>query len=84
MLSGFQITCANKNQQGIIVRVGGRGWSLPTHDAIVKIITKQIRLNIYIDDVQYDIGVRGDGNNAYLALEPDGQPLHKIDDLKSC
>lgn len=82
--SGFQITCANKNQNGTIVRVGGSGWSLSLHEIIVKIISNQRRYSIYIGDTQYEIGVRGDGGNAYLVLEPDGKPLSEIDGLQSC
>lgn len=68
----------------MIVRVGGDGWSLDTHEAIVKIISSQIRLNVRIEESYYDVGVRGEGMNAYLALEPDGQPLHTVDGLQSC
>ncbi len=84
MSSGFQITCANKNVSGMIVRIGGPGWSMKTHEAIVRIVTRRIRLNILVGDAHYDVGVRGDGVNAFLALEPDGTPLHEIDGLQSC
>jgi len=82
--TGLEIRCANKNQQGIIVRIGGRNWSMNHTDAIVQLMENELRLHIFIGDTAYDIGVRGDGNDAYLVLEPDGQPLHKIDGLQSC
>jgi hypothetical protein len=84
MLSGFQITCANKNQQGVIVRIGGDGWSLSTREAILKLMTGQLRLNILLGDERYTIGIRGEGSESYLALEPDGRPLREIDGLRSC
>jgi hypothetical protein len=77
MASGFQITCANKNPNGIIVRVGGQGWSLSLHSAIPKISSGQLQLHIRQGDEYFDIGMRGDGTTAYLALEPDGTPLHE-------
>jgi len=84
-MSGFQITCANRNLNGTIIRIGGDGWSLSTYDAIMKLMSKQLRLNILIGDTRYDIGVWGEGSDAYLALEPDGRPLlHEIDGLLSC
>jgi hypothetical protein len=83
-MSGFQITCANKNTSGVIVRVGGPGWSLDMHEAIKGLVTGQLRLNIRIGDTQHDVGVRGDGMDAYLVLEPDGTPLHEIDGLSDC
>ena len=84
MPTGFQVTCANKNQQGIIVRVGGPEWSLSHHEAIQKIISQQLRLHIFIEDTAFDIGVRGEGNNAFLVLEPDAKPLSEVGELKSC
>jgi hypothetical protein len=84
MPSGFQVTCANKNQQGVIVRVGGPGWSLSHHEAIRKIDSRQLRLYIFIGDVSFDIGVRVMGNDAYLVLEPDGKPLSEVVELRSC
>jgi len=83
-ISGFQITCANKNTQGTIVRIGGPGWSLQAQDAIMRGISHRIRLYILLGNIHHDVSVRGDGADAYLALEPDGQPLHAIDGLPSC
>ena len=84
MEHGFQITCANKNQSGTIVRVGGHGWSLSHHEAIHKIIGNQLRLYIFIGDDYFDIGVRREGNYAYLVLEPDGKALNEVEELMSC
>jgi hypothetical protein len=84
MVSGFQITCANRNANGAIVRVGGQGWSLSTREAIVKISSQQLHLNIRIGNDYFDIGVRGDGTNAYLVLEPDARPLHAVTEIPSC
>ena len=84
MTSGFQITCANKNQNGTIVRVGGPGWSLSRREAVQKIVGNQIRLHIYIGDVAFDIGVRGEGDAAFLVLEPDAKDLSDVDGLHSC
>jgi hypothetical protein len=82
--SGLQITCANKNPNGVIVRVGGQGWSLSIHEVLVKISCQQLRLHICQGDMYFDIGVRGDGTNSYLVLEPDGTPLHDVSGLPSC
>ena len=82
-MSGFEITCANKNFRGFVVRIGGAGWSLGTHDAIVKILSKQIQLTIQIEGKFVQVGVRGEGADAYLALEPDGFPIHNLD-FPSC
>lgn len=84
MATGFQVTCANKNQLGVIVRVGGPGWSLSRQEAVQKIDGNQLRLHIFIGDEAFDIGVRGSGNNAYLVLEPDAKPLSEVAELKSC
>lgn len=84
MASGFQITCANKNHHGVIVRVGGPGWSLSTHEAIAKISSQQLRLHIRLGNELYEVGVRGDGGSAYLVLEPDAKPLHEVAELPSC
>jgi hypothetical protein len=83
-VSGFEITCANKNRSGSIVRVGGVGWSLAIADAITKLLSSQIRLTIRIDGNMADVGIRGNGPDAYLAIEPDGFPLHQLADLPSC
>ena len=84
MPSGYQITCANKNQSGIIVRVGGPGWALSHYNVIIRIIENQLRFHIFIGDDSFDIGVRGDGRDAYLVLEPEGKALHEVEGLKSC
>jgi hypothetical protein len=84
MVSGYQITCANKNPNGMIVRVGGRGWSLSLNEAIMKLVAKQIRLHIRQGNEFIDIGVRGRGTDAYLVLEPDERPLHEVVGLPSC
>jgi len=84
MASGLEITCANKNPHGVIVRVGGQSWSLSVHEAIVQIATRQLRLHIFLGNECFDIGVRGDGMDAYLVIEPDEKPLHKVEGLPSC
>lgn len=84
MPSGYQVTCANKNQNGTIVRLGGPGWSLGHHEAIRKILNNQLRLHIYIGNEAFDIGVRREGKVAYLVLEPDAKPLAKVEGLISC
>lgn len=83
-MSGFELTCANKTPAGAISRVGGAGWSLDIREAILKIVTQQIVIYIRSDNQQVQIGVRGQGTQAYLALEPDGFPLHDLADLPSC
>ena len=84
MISGLQVTCANRNVNGAIVRVGGQGWSLSTHEAIVKISSQQLRLYIRLGNEYFDIGVRGDGTTGNLVLEPDETPLYDIELLPSC
>lgn len=83
-MSGYEITCANKNLRGEIMRIGGKGWTLTAREAIVKIISQQLRLNIYVDGQLFEVGVRGDGPDTYLVVEPDGFPLHNLIDLRSC
>jgi hypothetical protein len=84
MMSGFEITCVNKDQHGMIVRVGGEGWNIGIRDAILDIIGQRLRLYVHVDDKFVDIGVQGEGFDAYLALEPDGLPLHEVTSLPSC
>jgi hypothetical protein len=84
MLSGYEVTCANKNQRGIITRVGGVGWSLDIREAVVKIMSAQIRLYIQVKGQFVEIGIRGDGSDSFLVLEPDGFPLHNLPDFPSC
>ena len=83
-MSGFEIACVNKDQRGLIVRVGGDGWSMPIQKAITDVISNQLRLYIRVDAQFFEIGVRGEGFDSYLALEPDGLPLHELTDLPSC
>jgi hypothetical protein len=84
MQSGFEVTCANKNLNGTIVRLGGVGWSLSHHEAIYRLNSRQIRLFITIGDESFDIGVRGEGDASYLVIEPDAKALHEIEGLRSC
>jgi hypothetical protein len=83
-MSGYEITCANRDSRGAIIRIGGEGWTLTVHEAIVRITTGQIKLMIYLDGRQAEVGIRGEGNESYLAVEPDGFPLHNLTDLQSC
>ena len=83
-MSGLEITCVNKDQRGLITRIGGENWSLSIHEAITKLLSEQVRLYIRIEDTFAAVGVRGDGSESYLALEPDGFPLHDIASLQSC
>ena len=83
-LSGFQVTCANKNLNGTIVRIGGPGWTLSHTEAIFRLQESQLRLYISIGNRSFDIGVRGTGHDSYLVLEPDGEALHDIEGLVSC
>ena len=82
-MSGFEITCANKNFRGLVVRIGGVGWTLGAHDATAKTLSKQIQLIIQVDGKLVQVGVRGEGPAAYLALEPDSSPIHNFD-FPSC
>ena len=66
------MTCVNKNARGLVERIGGDGWSLGTHEAVVKVISKQVRFIIRINGKYVQIGVRGEGFDAYLkALRDD-------------
>lgn len=84
MASGFEIRCINKNPQGVIVRVGGAGWSLSAQEAIAKFLSQQLRFNLLLGEKYVDIGVRGEGVDAYLTVEPEGYPLHEIVGIPSC
>lgn len=84
MMSGFEITCVNKNPSGAIVRIGGQGWSLAAQEAIMKIITEQLRFCILLGGQYVEVGVRGDSSNHYLAIEPEGYALHEVAGLPSC
>jgi hypothetical protein len=83
-MSGYEITCANRDQNGMIIRIGGEGWSLSVQDAITKLVSQQLRVFVRAENTFTDVGVRGEGSNAYLALEPDGYPLHNLSELPSC
>lgn len=83
-MSGFEITCVNKDIHGAIIRIGGQGWSLPIREAIVKVVGRQLRLMLFLDNAYLEVGVRGEGLEAYLALEPNGNRLDEIPDLPSC
>jgi hypothetical protein len=57
MVSGFQIACANKIPQDTIVHLGD---PMSHQDAIYKLIGNKLRLHIFVADVSFDMGVRGD------------------------
>ncbi|MFN8371443.1 MAG: hypothetical protein U0694_00990 [Anaerolineae bacterium] len=84
MMSGYEITCANKNPNGMLVRIGGDNWSMGIRDAVTKLISHQIRFYIRLDGSPLEIGIRGDGADAYLIVEPEGLPLHQVSQLQSC
>lgn len=67
-----------------MLRVGGVGWSMSVHNAIVSLISQQLRLHIRVGNAYHEVGVRGEGFATYLVLEPDGAPLHDLPDLVSC
>ncbi len=46
--------------------------------------TQQIRLHIHLGNEHLDIGVRGEGTEAHLVLDPTGIPLHEVEELPSC
>jgi hypothetical protein len=83
-MAGYEITCVNKNRSGSLVRIGGDQWSLSVHEAIVNLLSGQLRLSIMIGGQMLEVGIRGDGPDAYLALEPEGFALHDLTDLPSC
>jgi hypothetical protein len=82
-MSGFEITCINVNSSGRIERIGGNGWSLGIHEAIIKLITQQVRFIIRANGEYIQIGVRGEGFDSFLVLEPDGFPPHNLN-FPSC
>jgi hypothetical protein len=84
MITGYEITCANKNRNGLLVRLGGENWSMGIQDAVTKLVSQQIRFYLHVDGKPIEVGIRGDGSDSYLVLEPDGFPLHQIMDLQSC
>ncbi len=83
-MSGYEITCVNRDQRGLIIRLGGIGWSMQVHDALVKVISQQLRLYLRVDETYFDVGVRGEGFDAYFVLEPGGSALHELNNLPSC
>jgi hypothetical protein len=83
-MTGLEITCANKDQHGAILRIGGDGWSMSIHDAITKLLARELRAYVRSGNTFAAVGLRGDGADAYLALEPDGVPLHDLTSLPSC
>jgi hypothetical protein len=84
MMAGYEITCANKNRIGLLVRIGGTNWSLSLQEALTKLLSQEIRFYLMVNGKPTEVGIRGEGTDAYLALEPDGYPLHRITDLQSC
>jgi hypothetical protein len=83
-MSGYEIRCGNRNLQGLLVRVGGVNWSISIRDAIIKMMSGEMLLNIMVDGEMREVGIRGEGFDAYLVLEPEGYPLHQLTDLGSC
>jgi hypothetical protein len=53
------------------------------HEAVVKVISEQVRFTIHINGIYVQVGVRGEGFDAYFVLEPDGFPLHNLN-FPSC
>ncbi len=83
-MSGYEITCANKNQNGLLTRVGGDNWSLGIQEAMTKLLSQQLRFYVQVDGTPTEVGIRGDGSETYLVLEPNGYPLHQLTSLQSC
>ena len=83
-MSGLEITCANRDQNGMIIRIGGDGWSLGVQDAITRLMMQQLRVYVRVENALLIVGVRGENADAYLALEPEGYPLHDLTSLQSC
>lgn len=79
-----EILCANINPGGILVRVGGENWSMALHEIILKIITDEVSFHIRIEGTLREVGIRGESSDAYLVIEPEGFPLHRLEDLPSC
>jgi hypothetical protein len=82
--SGFEITCINKNPQGRIVRIGGDGWSLSTHEAIHKVLGQQLRLKLLLGNAYVEVGIRNTEDDVYLAIEPEGDALSDLTGIPSC
>lgn len=83
-MSGFEVTCVNRNSRGLLTRVGGDNWSMSIQEATMKILSHQVRLYIILEGTELDIGIRGKGSESYLSAEPDGIPLHTVIGLQSC
>ena len=82
-MSGLEITCINRDTRGLIGRIGGEGWSFSLHEAIVKLISHQLGLTIKVEGEYFQVGVHGEGFDAYLVRESDGFPLHRLN-FPSC
>ena len=83
-MSGFEITCVNKDQRGQIIRLGVVGWTLTPREAVVKVISQQLRLYVRVENHLFDVGVRGEGFAAYLVIEPEGLALAGVAEVPSC
>ena len=83
-MSGFHVTCINRNPAGLIIRIGGADWSMSLAEAISGLVYKRLRLTILIGNEYFDIGLRGQGSNTYLVVEPEGKALAVIEGLYSC
>ena len=57
---------------------------MPIQQVIVAIVSRELRLYVRVNDDLLDVGIRGEGFDSYLALEPEGFPLHNLADLPSC
>jgi hypothetical protein len=84
IMPGYEILCANKSPDGLLIRIGGDGWSFSLHEAVVKLASSEIRLFVMQDGVEVEVGMRGEGTDTYLALEPDGFPVHELAEMPSC
>jgi hypothetical protein len=80
----YEVTCANKNPNGMLVRIGGENWTCGLREAIVKIVSGQALYSVRIEGKLMTVGIRGESSNAYLVLEPEGYPLHDLPDLPGC
>ena len=67
-MTGWQITCANRDQRQQLVRVGGDGWSMTIREVITGVISRQTRLYIRVKEYFHDVGVRGERIDAYLFI----------------
>jgi hypothetical protein len=80
----YEITCANKNPNGMLVRIGGASWTCSLREAVLKIESSQAHYSVRIEGKLMSVGIRGDSSDAYLVLEPSGYALHNLPDLPSC